>query len=168
MKKKTAVIGIGVLLVVLIALAGTIVFLLINREEEPEDNGVYVMDEGNYTQIQEEMANRVDEGYFETYMTTEWVFPDGTSEAVDALLGNSPNNVKPIRCEVLLTDTGEKVFSTGVIPVGAQLPSIRLDVDLDAGVYDAVCTIYLLDQTEEGTYKEYSSAGFYVTITVQN
>lgn len=167
-KKKVLLIGICVLLVILIALASTIVFLLMNKDKETQDNNTYVMDESNYAQIMDEMTDRVQEGYFETYMTTDWTFPDGNSEATDALLGNSPNNVKPIRCEVMLADTGELLFSTGVIPVGAQIPSIKLDVDLDAGVYDAVCMIYLLDETEDGTYKDYSNAGFDVTITVQN
>ena len=36
--------------------------------------------EGNYKQIMEEMENEVQEGYFETYMNTEWIFPDGASE----------------------------------------------------------------------------------------
>lgn len=169
-KRKAVVIGICALLVILIALAVIIVFLLINKDEdkEPKSNDTYVIDEGNYTQIKDEMDNRVQEGYFETYMTTDWIFPDGNSEATEALLGNSPNNVKPIRCEVMLEDTGELLFSTGVIPVGAQIPSIKLDVDLDAGVYDAVCMIYLLDEMEDGTYQDYSNAGFDVTITVQN
>ena len=101
-------------------------------------------------------------------MNTDWTFPDGTSETTNAVLGNSPNNKKPIRCEVLLEETDELVFSTGVLPVGAELPAFKLDVDLDAGTYDAVCMVYLLDEAEDGTYIDYSSAGFHVTITVEN
>jgi len=168
MKKKAAVIAIGILLAVLIILAGIIVFLLANRNNGLEDNGVYVMDEGNYTQIQEEMANRVDEGYFETYMNTEWTFSDGAALTEDAILGNSPNNTKPIRCEILLSDTSEVVFTTGVIPVGAQLPPFKLNADLDAGKYDAVCMVYLLDELSDGTYQDYSGAGFSITIIIEN
>ena len=68
----------------------------------------------------------------------------------------------------LLEETDELVFSTGVLPVGAELPAFKLDVDLDAGTYDAVCMVYLLDEAEDGTYIDYSSAGFHVTITVEN
>ena len=124
--------------------------------------------EGNYKQIMEEMENEVQEGYFETYMNTEWTFPDGTAETTDAILGNSPNNKKPIRCEVKLADTQEVIFKTDVIPVGAELPPFKLDKDLDAGTYDAVCEVYLLDEEEDGTYTDYSNAGFNVTITVEN
>lgn len=126
------------------------------------------MNEGNYKQIMEDMDAQVQEGYFETYMNTDWTFPDGASETTNAILGNSPNNKKPIRCEVLMKDTEEVLYSTDVLPVGAELPPFKLDVDLDAGTYDAVCMVYLLDEEDDGSYTDYSNAGFDVTITVEN
>lgn len=165
--KKTIIIG-GVV-VLLLAVIGCLVFLLLRKEgKTPEETGGYVMDEGNYQQIKEDMEAAVQEGYFETYMNTEWTFRDGTSETEDAVLGNSPNNTKPIRCEVVLNDTGEVVYKTGVLPVGAVLEPFKLDQDLDAGSYDAVCMVYLLNEAEDGTYSDYSSAGFNITITVEN
>lgn len=171
-KRETAVItGVVLLALILISVIVALIVLLAgksgqeDREDEPEG---YVMEEENYRQIMEDMRAEVREGYFETYMSTEWIFPDGTSETEDTVLGNSPNNTKPIRCEVTLRDTDEVVFSTGVIPVGVELPAFKLDMDLDAGRYDAVCTVYLLDELENGTYKDYSSAGFNVTIIVEN
>lgn len=101
-------------------------------------------------------------------MTTDWVFPDGSSEATDAMLGNSPNNTKPIRCELLLDETGEKLFETNVIPVGALVSPIKLNQDLDAGTYDATCMIYLMNEKEDGTFEDYSSAGFKVSLIIQN
>lgn len=163
-KKKTAVI-VGVVVVLLLAVIGVLVFLLLKKDQpEPE---TYTMDEGNYEQIMEDMDAKVQEGYFETYMNTEWTFPDGTSKTEDALLGNSPNNTKPIRCEVELAETGEVIYKTGVLPVGAVLDPFQLDKDLGAGTYDAVCRVYLLDEAEDGTYKDYSNAGFNITITVE-
>lgn len=161
-KKKKAIVGIGAVVVIAAILA---VLFLMNRKEEPEG---YVMDGGNYEQIAAEMDDRVAEGYFETYMNTEWTFEDGTSETQDAIFGNSPNNTKPIRCDVVLDETGEILYSTGVMPVGAQLPPFKLDRDLDAGTYAATCMVYLLDEAGEGRYTEYSSAGFSITITVLN
>lgn len=169
-KKKTAILLGGVVLL-LIAVIAVLMFLLFKKDAETEKEvggGVYTIDEGNYQRIQEDMEAEVKEGYFETYMNTEWTFPDGTSETTNAILGNSPNNTKPIRCEVQLEDTGEVVFSTGVLPVGAQVSPFKLNVDLDAGSYDAVCMVYLLNEAEDGTYTDYSSAGFNVTITVEN
>lgn len=170
-KKRVILIAVILLVIVLVAVIVVLASLLIKKNETLEDDGTpqgYVMDEENYQQIAEDINSKVKEGYFETYMNMEWTFPDGTSESNDAILGNSPNNTKPIRCEVILADSEEVVFSTGVIPVGVQLPAIKLDVDLDAGVYNAVCMTYLLDELEDGTYKDYSNAGFNITITVEN
>lgn len=155
-KRKKIIIAVCILLAVIAA----VVIYFLTRPKG--------MTEGNYKQIMEDMENQVQEGYFETYMNTEWTFPDGKSETTDAILGNSPNNKKPIRCEVKLTDTEEVVFKTDVIPVGTEVPPFKLDVDLEAGTYDAVCEVYLLDEKKDGTYEDYSNAGFYVTITVEN
>lgn len=170
-KKKKATVIIAIVFFILIAIIGVLVFLLLGKKETEipsEDSGAYVIEEGNYQQIMDDMQAEVREGYFETYMNTEWTFVDGTSETKDAILGNSPNNTKAIRCEVLLADTDEVVFSTGVIPVGVQLPPFKLDIDLEAGKYDAVCMTYLLNEMDDGTYKDYSSAGFNITIIVEN
>ncbi len=160
-KKKKKKIVIIMILLLLLIIAAVVIYLLTRKPNR-------VITEENYKQIAEEMENEVREGYFETYMNTAWTFPDGASETTDAILGNSPNNKKPIRCEVILNDTEEVVLSTGVLPVGAELPPFKLDVDLDAGTYNAICMVYLLDEEEDGEYTEYSSAGFNVTILVEN
>lgn len=165
-KKKKTVIIVGSIVVLLLVIIGVLIFLLLRKDEEGSDG--YVIDESNYQQIQEDMADEVAEGYFETYMNTTWTFADGTAKTEDAVLGNSPNNIKPIRCEVILNDTQEVVYKTGVLPVGAVLDPFQLDKDLDAGTYEATCEIYLLKEKEDGTYEDFSNAGFYVTIEVEN
>ena len=146
-KKKRKKIVIIILLLLLI-IAAVVIFLIMKRPKR-------VMTEENYKQISEEMDEQVQEGYFETYMNTDWTFPNGASESTNAILGNSPNNKKPIRCEVILADTEEVIYSTEVLPVGAELPPFKLDVDLDAGTYDAVCMVYLLDEEDDGSYTDY-------------
>lgn len=150
-----------IIIILLVIIAVIAVFLWMGRPKN-------VMNEGNYKQIMEDMDERVQEGYFETYMNTDWTFPDGTSETTNAILGNSPNNKKPIRCEVLMKDTEEVLYSTDILPVGTELPPFKLDVDLEPGTYNAVCMVYLLDEEEDGSYTDYSNAGFDVTITVEN
>lgn len=158
-KKRKRNIIIIIIIILLIIIGGTLVYCLTRPKG---------ITEGNYKQIAEEMEEEVQEGYFETYMNYEWTFSDGASETTDAILGNSPNNKKPIRCEVKLSDTKEIIFKTDVIPVGAELPPFRLDTDLEAGIYDAICEVYLLNEEKDGTYTDYSNAGFNVTITVVN
>ena len=135
---------VAIIVSILFILIASIVIYFLSR---PKD----VITEGNYKQIIEDMDSEVQEGYFETYMNTEWIFSDGSSETQNAVLGNSPNNKKPIRCEVRLEDTEEIVFKTDVIPVGAELPPFKLDKDLDAGSYNAVCEVYLLNEEKDGT-----------------
>lgn len=94
-KKRRNVIAI---IVILLVIAAVLIWFLTRPKG---------ITEGNYKRIMEEMENEVKEGYFETYMNSEWTFPDGASETTDAILGNSPNNRKPIRCEVILEDTQE-------------------------------------------------------------
>lgn len=159
MKKKKRKKIIIIICILLVIIAAIIIYFLTRPKG---------MTEGNYKQIMEEMDNEVQEGYFETYMNTDWTFPDGASETTNAVLGNSPNNKKPIRCEVRLADTDEVIFKTDVMPVGVEHPPFKLDKDLDAGRYDAVCEVYLLNEEKNGTYTDYSNAGFDITITVEN
>ena len=84
-KKRKKILIIACILLIIIA---AIIIYFLTR---PKD----AMTEGNYKQIMEDMGESVREGYFETYMNTEWTFPDGVSETTDAILGNSPNNKKP-------------------------------------------------------------------------
>lgn len=172
MNKKTKIIIACICIVALLAVGAAVAMfvMMMNQEDEtPQtDKAVYTMDEGNYQQIMDDMSEQVAEGYFETYMTTDWTFPDGASEASDAMLGNSPSNTKPIRCELLLDETGEKLFETNVIPVGALVSPIKLNKDLDAGTYDATCMIYLMNEKDDGTFEDYSSAGFKVTLIIEN
>lgn len=169
MDKKTKILVAGIFVAALLAVGAAVtMFIMMNNRKDDGPQNVYTMEEENYRQIMEDMSAQVEEGYFETYMTTEWVFPDGSSEASEAMLGNAPNNTKPIRCELLLDETGETLFQTGVLPVGALVSPIRLDRDLEAGVYDATCMIYLMKEKGDGTFEDYSSAGFRVTITIQN
>lgn len=153
------------LIVAVIAIAVAIIFIISTKKEDNET--MYVIDTENYQQIKDDMDTQVAEGYFETYMNTTWTFVDGKSASKDAIFGNSPNNSKVIRVVVTLDDLGETVYTSGLLPVGAMLPSIELEKNLSAGTYPATCMIYLMDQ-ESGKYVEYSNAGFAINIIIEN
>lgn len=168
MDKKTKIIIACVCVMALFAMGSAVaMFIIMNNNKADMPQTVYTMDKNNYQQIMEDMSAQVQEGYFETYMTTEWIFPDGSSEASDAMLGNSPNNTKPIRCQLILDETGEVLFETGVLPVGALVSPIKLNRNLEAGIYDATCMIYLMNEKDDNTFEDYSSAGFRVTLTIE-
>jgi hypothetical protein len=125
-----------------------------------------VLDEETASTIYEEMRQEVEEGMFECNMSMKWTYPDGNSESPDAIVVNSENNKHPFYFDVYLKDTNELLFSSPVLPVGTQLTGIKLDRALPAGTYKAVCQYTLLK--DEESQEVISSAGFVVTITIQN
>jgi hypothetical protein len=99
-------------------------------------------------------------------MAMKWTFPDGKSESKDAYVANSVNNTHPICFDVYMKDSEELLYSSPVLPVGTDLKNIKLDKELPAGEYKATVMYTLLKDTE--SQEEISSAGFVITITIQN
>jgi hypothetical protein len=65
-----------------------------------------------------------------------------------------------------MQDSGENVYSSPVLPVGAELTNFALDKELPAGTYQATVMYKLL--SDEESQEEISSAGFVVNIQVLN
>lgn len=133
------------------------------EQPEPAETGSLVVDESNLESIAEDMQSKVDDSMFETSMNVVWNFPDGTSPSDDAYVANAGSNHYAISFEVLLDGT-EVIFTSGVIPVGNRIKEIRLDKELPAGSYDAVCMYHLL--REDGT--ENSSFGVNIILNVNS
>lgn len=156
---------------ILIMVIGIAAYLLLrNRNGEPKNtrdvggSARLIMDEGDAGNIMDEMRKEVEEGMFECNMSSTWTFADGTSESKDAAVANSTNNSYPFYFDVMLEDTGEIVYSSPVVPVGAQVTGIKLEKDLDPGEYEATVLYSLLEDEESQEVK--SQAGFVITITV--
>ena len=165
-KKKKLIIAISS--TTLIVLVTVIALLLIKSDDDKpkvEGDGYYLT-EDNVDEITDKIESDVQNGYFETYMNTEWTFPSGKSASKNAVFGNSENNSKPIRCYVELKATGEKIYESGVIPVGSELSQIKLNTTLKAGSYDAICNVVLMDSLGDGTFKDYSTTGFDIKIHI--
>lgn len=126
------------------------------------DRGVVTDD--NADSIMDEMREKVADGMFECRMTTDWAFPDGKSEAVNAYVANVEANHYDIYFDVYESETDELLYSSPVIPVGESLSNFKLDKELEAGKYDAVVMYTLVNEA----YEEVSTVGFTVTITVNN
>jgi hypothetical protein len=125
-----------------------------------------VLDEETAGSVYEEMRREVEEGMFECCMSMTWTFKDGNSESKDAYVANSVNNSHPFYFDVCLEDSEEILYSSPILPVGTQLTDIKLDTSLPAGTYRAVCKYTLLK--DEVSQEEISSAGFIISIVVQN
>ena len=154
---------------VIIAAAVVIVFLLrpepaeVALAETDPPAAARVMTEENYKEIMSDLTERIDRGRFRTYMNTTWTFPDGKSPSSNAVMGNSPANNYPFWFTVAIVDTGEIVFSSGILPVGAEMAEIKLEKELPAGEYAANIRINLVDEDDEPVQ---SNVGFNITLRI--
>jgi hypothetical protein len=175
---KAIIIIIVLLLIIVIGLVAVIAFLLGRKESAtPQDDAAsseptrqvqqaskLVLDEEDAVNIMEQMRQEVAEGMFECQMTTEWNFADGQSESPDAYVANSSNNTHPICFDVYIDNSDELLYSSPVLPVGTSIDHIKLDKELPAGSYQAICLYSLLRDVE--SQEVFSSAEFVITINV--
>lgn len=163
-KSRTAIIIVAILIVCI--LAGVILYLVFGKEPAPDADGNRVVTPDNV----EEMLAQLDDsskssaGSYEATMNAEWEFDNGTAVSKNAYVANSVNNTNTVYFTVTRSDNGEEILKSPDIPVGSSLTDIKLDKDLDAGVYSTVLTYHLVDDDHE----ELSTASFAVTITVKN
>lgn len=172
-KNKVTIVVIIILAIVVIALVGVVAYLLGkgkndtgNATRDVADSVRTVVDENSSQDIMNQMREEVEEGMFECKMSMSWSFANGTSESKDAYVTNSTNNTHPICFDIYLNDTEELIYSSPVLPVGADLKNIKLDKPLSKGEYKATVMYSLLKDTE--SQEEISSAGFVITINVLN
>jgi hypothetical protein len=164
--------------VIIVLLVAVIVILLLKKDDTADtgnnntenrqvaNSARLVLDEETASSVMEEMRKEVEEGMFECNMSMNWTFDNGEAESRDAYVANSVNNTHPIYFDLYLKDSGELLYSSPVIPVGAELTNFKLDKPLPAGVYDAKCAYSLL--RDEENQEVISAANFIVTVTVLN
>lgn len=162
-KKSKKNVVIIVILVLLLVAAGIIIFLL--TRPKPEDDGLGVVTDDNLGYIGNQLAEKVDKATFQTYMNTVWKFPKGSEPSSNAVIGNSDSNNYAFYFTVVLDETGEELYESGLIPVGRTVASLKLDKSLPKGEYDATCLIQLVDVDGEPIE---SDLGFAVTLIVEN
>ena len=81
-------------------------------------------------------------------MNTNPAFENGTAVG-NVLITNSTSNRYAQVVEIYRDDTGELIYRSGVIPVGARIDNAKLMVNLPQGVYD--CTAEFNQISDEGT-----------------
>ena len=99
-------------------------------------------------EIQEELRRQMEEGMMNISMNTNPAFENGSSEG-NLLITNSTFNKHPQVVEIYRDDTGELIYRSGVIPVGARLDNAKLMVNLSQGIYE--CTAHFNQIAEDGT-----------------
>lgn len=159
--QKIMVAGFACIIVAIVAVGIFLYRSMQPKSGESAAGGNLVIDESNLASVTEDLQSRVDDSMFEMNMNTVWNFPNGESASDDAYVANASGNHYAISFEVILNEN-ETVFTSGVIPVGNRIKEIKLDQDLPAGTYDAVCMYHLLK--EDGT--ENSSFGVNIVINI--
>jgi hypothetical protein len=159
---------------VIVALVGVIVALALNmnrqpqivvQEPEPEQRATLVTEE-NVQEMVEEMLKEPEvtvPQYYSVSMNMNWHFPDGASETTDAYVENMADNETPVYFDIIRSDTEETIYQSPVLPLGSTLEHFKLDVDLDAGVYDCVCVYHLIDENQ----RTLTTLNMALTVTVE-
>ncbi len=166
---------VSVLMVIVIAmLVGIILYLLQSQktsqqlesaEALPQQRNVVVAPENVdevIAQMQEE--EKTPAGSYEVTMNTHWIFPDGKSVSPNAFVENSTSNTNMVYFTIVLDDSGEEIFHSPYLELGAQLKDISLDKELEQGDYNAIITYHLVDDD----FNELSNVSMYMTISIEN
>jgi cytoskeletal protein RodZ len=79
---------------------------------------------------------------------SDWNFPDGASASSNAYVENDPSNETPVYFDIVVDETGETVYSSPVLELGAKLENIKLDKELPQGTYPCTMTYHLVDDQQ--------------------
>lgn len=162
LNKTQVILIIGFILI--IAAIGVGFYILTHQPEEAA-GGNLLITEDNLGEVEQQLADQIARGAFETYMNMKWTFPNGSSPSSDAVIGNSASNRFDFYFDIMLAETNQIVFTSGVIPVGRRLMELTLTEDLPAGNYPALITYHMID--ENGEVME-SDVSFSVEIVVES
>lgn len=113
-------------------------------------------------EIQAELNRVVEEGMFDISIASDVTFANGQAEG-ELRIENVPGNRYLMEVELVRDDTGETLYTSGLIEPGYHIQAARLDVDLDPGEYACTAVFTALDpQSEEAV----GSAAAQVRVTV--
>ena len=113
--------------------------------------------------VEAQLNEQLEEGMINISMNTSPWFEDDTSLG-NLMIVNETINRHPQKVEIIRNDTGEVIYTSGAIPVGSKIEAAKLDVELDAGVYECTALFHNLDNSGNII----GSAGAIITITIKN
>ena len=166
---KFVVIAIVIVIALLLAVIGVLDSKLSQsgKVEEPKEQKSVITAE-NAQEVIEEWVSEDEDKYVPQYFTvvqnTDWTFADGASPSINASVENDAENETPVYFDVVVDDTGETVFSSPVLELGAKIEKFELDKPLEKGDY--VCTVvyHLVDEEQN----ELTTVNVGTTIHIEN
>ena len=114
-------------------------------------------------EVEAKLNAQLEEGMINISMNTSPWFEDDTSLG-NLMIVNETINRHPQKVEIIRNDTGEVIYTSGAIPVGSKIEAAKLDVELEAGVYECTALFHNLDTSGNII----GSAGAIITITIKN
>ena len=114
-------------------------------------------------QIQEQIDNLIRESMFNISIASQVDFADGQAEG-ELKIENPASNAYLMRVSIVVEDTGQVIYETGVIEPNHHIERDRLAVDLPAGSYDCVARFSALDPQTEAQVGQ-ASAKLKVNVT---
>jgi len=114
-------------------------------------------------EVEARLNEQLEEGMINISMNTSPWFEDDTSLG-NLMIVNETINRHPQKVEIVRNDTGEVIYTSGAIPVGSKIEAAKLDVELEAGVYECTALFHNLDNSGNII----GSAGAIITITIKN
>lgn len=144
---------------------------LFKREPEPVlpsgdgtvNTNNFVVNEDNVEDVITQLDEAIERGRFMTHMNTTWSFDDSTSPSRDAVIGNHPSNHYAFWFDLAVE--GEEVYTSSLLPVGAQVKTLTLNKPLEKGTYSAILSIHMIDENNEPVE---SNMSFSITLVIDN
>lgn len=129
--------------------AGVFAFLWMGGGKSARSGTAGQLEGKTEDEIQAELDRVVDEGMFNISIASTVQMADGSSPA-ELRIENVPGNRYLMRVTIVLDDTGQQIYATELIEPNFHIQQDLLDVDLDAGTYEATALFYAYDpDTEE-------------------
>ncbi|WP_035772170.1 hypothetical protein [Butyrivibrio sp. VCD2006] len=160
---------IAVVALVMVALVVTIAVLankLIKKDEPKEQKNVITAE--NVDEVMDDWLNETPKPnapvYYTVVQNTDWTFPDGSSPSTDATVANDKENETAVYFDVIVDETGETIYSSPVLELGAEITNFKLDKALEKGDYICTVVYHLVDENQD----ELSSVNIGTTIHVLN
>lgn len=115
-------------------------------------------------EVQAELDRIVDEGMFNISIAPTVYFADADAEGA-VRIENVPANRYDMQVRIVVKDTGETVYASGVIEPNHHVQTARLSAPLDAGTYPATAMFTALDP---GTGKESGRASANIVLVIES
>lgn len=163
---RLVVIGIVVVIAILIGVIAVLVNKLNNTTKVEQQEKKSVITAENIEEVLEDMEDLPDyiPKNYTVKQSSDWVFPDGSSESTNAYVENSTDNETPMYFDLQVDKTGDIVYSSPVLELGAKIQNFKLDKPLEKGTYECTIIYHLIDDDQN----ELTHVNVGVNIKVEN